>query len=149
MHNTVSAMPRRKAPGYGLPHPCSPSLKAMENSTSRNMQPCHAKAMLCFKSGGSTSVPEQHSSCRLVAFGCCCCWRWGQCGNRSDERSMRTDCSFLLLRANFDCQRIFCIRSKASFHMHFIDRPCVVALAALPALVDGPRQNAYSVRTDC
>ena len=30
-----------------------------------------------------------------------------------------------------------------------IDRPCVVALVTGPALVDGPRQNAHSVCTDC
>ena len=41
------------------------------------------------------------------------------------ECSVRTDCSFLLLHANFACQRVFGIRSKASFHMHFIDAPGV------------------------
>ena len=32
------------------------------NSTSRNMQHCHAKAMLCFKSGGSTSAQRKRTS---------------------------------------------------------------------------------------
>ena len=39
------------------------------------------------------------------------------------ECSVRTDCSFLLLHASFACQRVFCIRSKASFSMHFTNVP--------------------------
>ena len=54
---------------------------------------------------------------------------------------MRTDCSFLLLHANFARQSSFGIRSKASFHMHLIDAPGVATLVAGSALVDGVRQN--------
>ena len=51
-------------------------------------------------------------------------------GGCSDEQSVRTDCSLLILRANFDCEHLFCISNKASFHMHFIDGPCVGAFHA-------------------
>ena len=32
-------------------------------------------------------------------------------------------CLFLLLHAHVACQRVFCIRSEASFRMHFINAP--------------------------
>ena len=107
-------MPRRKAPGVWLPHPCFPSLTALEHSTSRKVQHCHAKAMVVFRSGRSTSAPHNTAPCHTFACDGWCCWRGSQCGGRSDRHSMHTDCSFLLLRANVDCQRFF-LHSQQSF----------------------------------
>ena len=62
---------------------------------------------------------------------------------------MRTDCLFLLFDANFACQRVFGIRSKASFRMHFYSVPRAAYLVARRAPVIGRRQNANSVLTIC
>ena len=110
--------------GYGLPHPCFPALTTLENTTSRNMQRCHAKAMLCSESDGSTSAPERTAPYNRLPFEGCWCWCGGQSEGCSDKQFVRTNCTEneLWLPTFF-----FALAAK----LHFI---CILSMAPVSAL---------------
>ena len=59
-------MPCRNAPGHVVHHiPVSPSLLAIENSTSRNMRPCDAKGMFFLKVE-VLRAPQSNRHCAAV-----------------------------------------------------------------------------------
>ena len=132
----------------GSPHPCFPSLLALEKNTSRNMCPCDAKGMFFSKVEVLRAPQSKRPRVTVLHVALDGVGAAPNAGPVVAVGSVPTEYSLLLLHAYNVCVCVFEHSQQSFISYAFYNVPRAAYLVAPRRLVVGLRQSGDSVDTE-